>query len=159
LLHSNGIDTPKLGETSWYYHSRTISVPYDKHKVLLDLLEKTIESPQGWDDASMSQASGLYHFMNSFLFCFLIQVFNRILVFIMKIQTVMAFRKQLILSIFLWDLSTDSTYDDFFQSTVSLIGRPSSNADRRHNYKSLYFQVIDNINCMFSHLDIGLGIA
>ena len=58
---------------------RTISVLYDKYKVLLELLEKTIESTQGWDDASISQASGLYHVMNSFLFCFLIQVFNRIL--------------------------------------------------------------------------------
>ena len=50
----------------------------------------------------------------------------------------------------MYDLCTDSAYDDFFQSTFSLIGRPSSNADRRHNYKSLYFQVINNINCMLS---------
>ena len=48
LLHSNGIDIPKPGETRWYYHSRTISVLYDKYKTLLDLLERTIENPQGW---------------------------------------------------------------------------------------------------------------
>ena len=48
-------------------------------KALLDLLEITIKNPQGRDDASTAQASYLYHFMNSFLFCFLIQVFNRIL--------------------------------------------------------------------------------
>ena len=34
---------------------------------------------------------------------------------------------------FLCDLHTDSAYDDFFQLTVSLIGRPSSNEDQRHN--------------------------
>ena len=106
----------------------------------------------------MSQASGLYHFMNSFLFCFLIQVFNRILEQSSLLYMVLhnentdsyGVQKTANFVDFLWDLSTDSTYDDFFQSTVSLIGRPSSNADRRHNYKSLYFQVIHNINCMLS---------
>ena len=58
LLHSNGIGISKPGETRWYYRSRTISVLYDKYKTLLDLLERTIENPQGWDDASISQASG-----------------------------------------------------------------------------------------------------
>ena len=53
LLHSNGIDIPKPGETRWYYCSHTISVLCDKYKTLLDLLERTIENPQGWDDASM----------------------------------------------------------------------------------------------------------
>ena len=79
MLHSNGVYIPTPGETRWYYRARTISVLSDKYEVLLELLEKTIESQQGWDDTSTSQASGLYHFMNSFLFCFLIQVFNRIL--------------------------------------------------------------------------------
>ena len=79
LLHSNGIDMPKLGETRWYYRSRTINVLYHKYKTLLDLMERKIENPQGWDDASKSQASGLYHFMNSFSFCFLVHVFNKIL--------------------------------------------------------------------------------
>ena len=70
LLHSNGIDILKPGESKWYYCSHTSSVLFDKGKVLLGLLERTIESPQGWDDASISQA---------FLFCFLIQVCNTIL--------------------------------------------------------------------------------
>ena len=79
LLHSNGLDIPKPGETRWCYRSRTISVLYDKYKTLLDLLVRTIENPQGWNDASISQASGLYHFMNSFLFCFLVHFFNKTL--------------------------------------------------------------------------------
>ena len=78
-MYSNGIDIPKPGETRWHYRSHTISVLYDKYKTLLDLLERTIENPKGWDDASISQASGLYHFMNSFLFCSLAHTFNRIL--------------------------------------------------------------------------------
>ena len=38
----------------------------------------------------------------------------------------------------------------FFQSTVFLVGKLSSNAEKRHNYKSLYFQVVDNIISMLS---------
>ena len=66
-------------ETRWYFRSHTISVLYDKYKTPLDLLERTIDNPQGWDDASISQASALYHFMNSILFCFLVHMSNRIL--------------------------------------------------------------------------------
>ena len=159
FLHSNGIDIPKPGETRCYYRSRTISVLYDKYKALLDLLDRTIEHPQSWDDASISQASGLYHFMNSFLFCFLVHVFNRILeqssLLYMVLQdqnTDFSYGVQKIATFanFLCDLRTDRAYDDFFQSTVSLTGRPSSNADRRHTYRNLYFQVIDNIKCMLS---------
>ena len=159
LLHSHGIDIPKPGETRWYYRSRTISVLYDKYKALLDLLERTIENPQGLDDASISQASGLYHFMNSFLFCFLVHVFNRVLeqssLLYMVLQnrnTDFSYGCQKIPAFgnFLSDLRTDRAYHHFFQSTVSLIGEPSSNADKRHNYKSLYFAVVDNIMSMLS---------
>ena len=33
---------------------------------------------------------------------------------------------------------------------VSLVGEPSSIADKRHNYKSLYFQVVDSSMSMLS---------
>ena len=42
---SNGIATPRPGETRWFYRSRTITDLYDKYKALLDLLERTIENP------------------------------------------------------------------------------------------------------------------
>ena len=47
-------------------------------------------------------------------------------------------------------MRTDRAYHQFFQSTVSLIGEPSSNADKRHKYKSLYFAVVDNSMTMLS---------
>ena len=159
LLHSNGTDIPRPGETRWYYRSRTISVLYAKYKALLGLLESTIKSPQGWDDPPISQACGLYHFMSSLLFCFLIQVFNRVLEQSSLLYMVLQIRntdfsygvqKIATFANFPCDLRTDSACNDFFQSTVSLSGRPYSIADRRHNYKSLYFQVIDNIKCMLS---------
>ena len=61
LLHSNGIDILRPRETRWYYRSQTFSVLYAKYKALLGLFESTIENPQGWDDASISEACGLYH--------------------------------------------------------------------------------------------------
>ena len=151
LLHSNGTYITKPGETRWYCRSHTISVLYD-------LLERTIENPQGWDDASISQASGVYHFMNSFLICFLVHVFTKIVEqssllymvlqnrntdFSYGCQKISAFGN--VLSDF---LHTDSEYHHFFQSTVSLVGEPSSNADKRYNYNSLYFQLVDNILSM-----------
>ena len=96
--------------------------------------------------------------MNSSLFCFLIQVLYKILEQSSLLYIVFQNRntnfsngiqKKATFADFLFDLHTDSAYDDLFQSTVSLSGTPLSNADRRHNYKSLYFQVIDNIKCMF----------
>jgi len=154
LLHSNGIYIPKPGETRWYCHSHTISVLYD-------LLERTIENPQGWDDASISQASGLYHFMNSSLFCFLVHVFTKILeqssLLYMVLQnrnTDFSYDCQKISAFgnVLSDLHTDSEYHHSFQSTVSLVGEPSCNADKRHNYKSLYFQLVDDILSMLSEM-------
>ena len=50
---------------------------------------------------------------------------------------------------FLSDLRTDRAYHHFFQSTVYLTGEPS-NADKRHNCKSLYFAVVDNIMSRFA---------
>jgi len=47
LLYSNGIDIPKPGETRSYCRSCTIIVLYDKYKALSDLLESTIENPEG----------------------------------------------------------------------------------------------------------------
>jgi len=97
--------------------------------------------------------------MNSFLFCFLVHVFNKILeqssILYMVIQhrnTDLSYGCQKISAFgnFLSDLCTDSAYHQFFQSTVSFVGEPSSNADKRHNYKSLYFQVVDNIMSMLS---------
>ena len=158
-MWSNGIDTPKPGETRWYYRSRTISLLFDKYKTLLDLLERTIENPQGWDDASISQASGLYHFMNSFLFCFLVHVFNKILeqssLLYMVLQnrnTDFSYGCQKISAFgnFLSYLHADSAYHHFFQSTVFLVGEPSFNADKRHNYKSLYCQIVHSIMSMLS---------
>ena len=59
-------------------------------------------------------------------------------------------RKLVTFGNFLSDFLTDSEYHHFFPSCAILIGEPSSNADKRHNYKSLYFAVVGNIMSMLS---------
>ena len=148
FLHSNRSDIPIPGETRWYYRSHTISVLYDKYKTLLDLLESTIESLKGWDDAYISQANGLDHFMKNFLFCFLVHVLNRILeqssllyIVLQNQNTDFNYGCQKISAFgnYLSDLHTDSAYHHFFQSAVSLVREPSSNADKRHDCKKSIF--------------------
>ena len=59
LFRSHSIEIPRPGETRWYHRSRTIEVFFNKYGTLLDVLEEIVENPQTWDDATLSQASGL----------------------------------------------------------------------------------------------------
>ena len=97
--------------------------------------------------------------MNSFLFCFLVHVFNKTLEQSSHLYMVLQYRNKDLsygcqkisaFGTFLSNLRTDSEYHHFFQSTVSLVGEPSSNADKKYNHKSLYFEVVDNIMSMLS---------
>ena len=89
--------------------------------------------------------------MNSFLFCFLVHVFNKILeqssILYMVIQnrnTDLSYGCQKISAFgnFLSDLCTDSAYHQFFQSTVSFVGEPSSNADKDITTKVFIFKLL-----------------
>lgn len=76
---SHNIEIPSPGDTRWYYRSRTISVICNNYQLLIDVLEKLVDQPTGWDDSSLNQASGLLQYLNSFLFCFLVILFHNIL--------------------------------------------------------------------------------
>ena len=53
------IDIPKPGETRWYYRSRTVKTIYGKYNMLMKALEEIVHNPQGWDNSTLTQASGL----------------------------------------------------------------------------------------------------
>ena len=36
-------------------------------------------------------------------------------------------------------------FNSYYQGTVDVVGQPTSRSDKRHNYKQLYYEVIDNI--------------
>ena len=75
VFRSHNIEIPCPGETRWYYRSRTVRVIADKSEILIDVLEGIVNNSQHWDDATLTQASGLLQYLNSFLFCFLVFVF------------------------------------------------------------------------------------
>ena len=78
LFRKHGIEIPLPGDTRWYYRSRTVGVIFEKYQSLLTALECILENPQTWDDITLSMSSGLLQHLNSFVFCFLMTLFNKI---------------------------------------------------------------------------------
>ena len=121
---------------------------------MLLILESIVDNPQNWDDGSLTQASGLLQYLNSFLFCFLLFVFNKIFEQSSILFTVLQDRRiefsygaSKIINFlrYLIDMCNDETFTETYQSTVDLVEHPSSRSDRKHNYKDIYLQLL---NCM-----------
>ena len=140
LFVSHGIDIP--------------IVIFHKYQALLDILEDLVENTSGWDDATLSQASGLLQYLNSFLFCFLTGIFNKILE-----QTTIRYKvlqnrktdfsygvsKVKDFGTFLSDLRSNQGFENIFSFALEIVGQPTSRPDKKVNYKQLYFQIIDNL--------------
>ena len=156
-FQSHTINIPQPGETRWYYHSRAISVIDEKYSELIDVLEEMVENPRSWDDTSLSQGSGLPQYLDSFLCCFFLGLFNNILqqssvlyMFHQNRNIDFSFTMSKIdkCLLFLADMHTDDAYDNLDQATIERIGHSSSRTERRIGYKQLYFEVIDNCSSM-----------
>ena len=151
---SHKIEIPSPGDTRWHYRSRTISVLFKNYQLLIDVLEKLVDQPTGWDDATLNQASGLLQYLNSFLFCFLVCLFHDILeqsailfAILHDRETDFSYGIQKIenLQTYLSNMRNDGKYDTCYQDAVNLVGPPVSRSDTKHNYRQLYYQVIDTI--------------
>ena len=154
LFVSNGIDIPRPGDTRWYYRGRTISVIFHKYQALLDILEDLVENTSGWDDSTLSQASSLLQYLNSFLFYFLTGIFNKILdqstilykvLQNRKIDFSYGVSKMKDFGTFLSDLRSNQGFENIFSFALEIVGQPTSRSDKKVNYKQLYFQIIDNL--------------
>ena len=73
------IDFPRPGETRWYYRSCTVKALYSKYNMLMKDRDEIRDNPHGWNDIAIHQATDLLQHWSSFVFCFLIFVFNDIL--------------------------------------------------------------------------------
>ncbi|XP_028403153.1 uncharacterized protein LOC114525891 [Dendronephthya gigantea] len=51
---------------------------------------------------------------------------------------------------FVSSLRTNEEFGKFYQEAVDKVGQPASKADKKHNYKALYFEIIDSIVGMLS---------
>ena len=154
IFSKYNIDIPKPGETRWYYRSRTVKTIYRKYNMLMKALEEIVDNPQGWDDSTLTQASGLLQHLSSFVFCFLIFIFNDILHqssilydFLQNrnIDFSSGVKKVSNFKTYLMNMRNTDIFDSYYQGTVDVVGQPTSRSDRRHNYKQLYYEVIDNI--------------
>ena len=79
FLTPHHIEFPNPGDTRWYYRARVISVLHRNYERLIEIFKGVIDQPAGWDDVSLDKLSGLLHYLNSSLFCFLVCVFVKIL--------------------------------------------------------------------------------
>ena len=79
FLTSHNIEFPNPGDTRWFYRARVINVLYKNYEKLLEIFDGVTEEPVGWDDGSLGKLSGLLSYLNSFVFCFLVRVFYKIL--------------------------------------------------------------------------------
>ena len=154
FLTSHNIEFPNPGDTRWFYRARVINVIYKNYEKLLEIFDNVTEQPAGWDDESLGKFSGLLNYLDSFLFCFLVCVFYKILEqssilysilqsretdFSYGISRIERFKN------FVSSLRTDEGFSNFYQEAVDKVGEPLSRIDRKHNYKQLYFEIIDSI--------------
>jgi hypothetical protein len=63
------------GDTRWYYRASVINDLYKNFEKLLQVFDELTEQPDGWDNESLDKLIGLLHYLNSFLFSFLVCVF------------------------------------------------------------------------------------
>ena len=159
FLTSHKIEFPNPGDTRWYYRARVIKVLQKNYENLLEIFEGVIDHPVGWDDESLDKLSGLLHYLNSFLFCFLVRVFYKILErssilysILQDKQTDFNYGVTRIerFKTFVSSLRSDEEFAKFYQEAVDKVGPPPTKADKKHNYKQLYFEVLDSIVGMLS---------
>ena len=151
FLTSDKIEFPNPGDTRWYYRAHVIKVLQKNYENLLEIFEGVIDQPVGWDDENLDKLSGLLHYLNSFLFCFLVCVFYKILEqssilysILQDKQTDFNYGVTRIerFKTFVSSLRSDEEFVKFHQEAVDKVGPPATKADKKHNYKQLYFEVL-----------------
>ena len=102
-------------------------------------------------------SSGLLQHLNGFVFCFLTALFSKLLqqlsilyMVLQNRQTDLSYGIRKIVSFldFLGDLRSDKSYAEFFASVVQVAGEPKARSDMKHNYRRLFFEIIDNVSGM-----------
>ncbi len=126
---------------------------HKNYEKLLEIFEGIIDQPDGWDDESLDKISGLLHYLNSFLFCFLVCVFYKILEQSSILYSILQDRQTDFnydvtrierFKTFVSSLRTDETFVKFYQEAVDKVGPPLRRADKKNDYKQLYSEVLDS---------------
>ncbi|XP_046864161.1 uncharacterized protein LOC124458112 [Xenia sp. Carnegie-2017] len=114
---------------------------------------------KGWDDETLSKVTGLLGYLNGFLFCFLVLVFHRILEQSSILYSILQDKDTdfhyLVSRIerfkaFVASLRNDTEYCQVYDLAVEKVGPPVTRYDQRHNYKQMYFEILDTIVTMLT---------
>ena len=98
FLTSKGINIPSPGETRWYYKSRAVSAIFKQFESLHEAFTEIQDNPVNFTDETVSSSDNLLSDLESFLFCFLLELYYKIL------------EKSSILYAILQNRSTDFSY-------------------------------------------------
>jgi hypothetical protein len=159
-LRSHGIEIPSPGETRWYYKSRAVSAIFKGFDTLLTAFNEIQDNPGNFTDETVSRADNLLVDLESFLFCFLLELYYKILekssilyailqnrstdfsYGVKKIKDFVNFLKN--------DLRKDAAYETCYAAVENRVpalpgSAPTRRSEASVNYKQLYFEVIDTI--------------
>ncbi|XP_046858656.1 uncharacterized protein LOC124452108 [Xenia sp. Carnegie-2017] len=156
-LKSHGVDIPAPGETRWYFKSRAVSAIFNNYDTLVKAFTEISENPWKWTDETSTRTDGLLHYLESFLFCFLLLLYYQILErsailydILQNRSTDYAFgmRKIEEFGNFLISLRNETAFEICYYATESKTGPPSRKSETNINFKQLYYEVIDCVTNM-----------
>ena len=133
FLPSHNIEFSNPGDTRWFYRARAINVIYNNCEKLLETFNDVTEQPAGWEDESSGKFSGLLNYLDSFLFCFLVCVFYKILEQSSILYSILQRREPDFsygtsrierFKNFVSSLRTDECFSNSYQEAVDTVGEP-----------------------------------
>lgn len=136
-----------------------INVLYNNYEKLIEIFENLIDNPRGWDDETMNKVTGLHGYINGFMFCFLVHVFQKILEQSSIVYTILPDKETDFqygmtrierVKTFVNSLRTDAKYSEFYNEAIEKVGPPVTRYEQSHHYKQIYFEILDTIVGMLS---------
>ena len=79
FLTSKSINIPSPGKTRWYYKSRAVSAIFKQFESLHEAFTEIQDNPVNFTDETVSSSDNLLSDLESFLFSFLLELYNKIL--------------------------------------------------------------------------------
>ncbi len=154
FLSSHNLEFPSPGDMRWYYRARVINVLFNNYEKLIEIFENLADNPTGWDDETLDKVSGLHGYFTRFQFCFLVLIFQKIFEQSSILYSILqgkdtdfqyGMTRVERFKTFVTSLRTDAKYSEFYDKTVEKVGRPVTRTDLKHDYKQIFFEILDSI--------------
>ncbi|CAD0200538.1 unnamed protein product [Chrysodeixis includens] len=146
---------PRVAETGWAYHSRTVTEIYNASTHLLELFENMNEYTQDWDGETLTLVSSFLFNMKEFEFNFLLKIFadifaeTHVLYGILQQKSNIAYCVEKIKELESILERYRDKFEIYYDAAVHITGPPK----RKHNvddvkihYQRIFLEIIDNVN-------------